>query len=132
MTEPYIIRLNGPWEMTIDAQQAPKRVKLPANWPQILQAAREGTVVLKRWFHRPTGIDDGSQVQLHLIDLPFLAEAWIDDASLGEVVAMQKHAIDVKSHLAARCCLTIEIKQLAPLEKTIPTPQISLAILPAR
>ncbi|WP_144970967.1 hypothetical protein [Bremerella volcania] len=118
--------------MTAGSQDEPKRVKLPASWPQILQTAGEGTVVLRRWFHRPTGIDDGSQVQLHLIDLPFLAEAWIDDASLGEFSAAQKHAVEVKSHLNARCCLTVEIKELVPLEKSIPTPQISLAILPPR
>jgi len=129
---PHIIRLNGPWEMTAGDQDEPQRVKLPGSWPQILHAAQEGTVVLKRWFHRPTGIDDGSQVQLHLTDLPFSGEVWIDDTSLGEVTANQQPPIDIKSHLAARCCLTFEINQLAPLEKTIPTPQISLAILPAR
>lgn len=132
MTEPYIIRLNGPWEMSIDAQQQPLRVKLPGSWPQILQTASEQAVVLQRWFHRPTGIDDGSQVQLHLIDLPFAGSARLDDTSLGEFPASQHHAIDVKSHLAARNCLTITIKTLAPLEKSIPTPQVSLAILPAR
>ncbi|MBA2116361.1 hypothetical protein [Bremerella alba] len=131
MTEPHLIRLNGPWEMTIDAQGEPTRVKLPAAWPQIFQAASGGAVVLKRWFHRPTGIDDGSQVQLQLVDLPFQGSAWINGASLGEFPALQKHIVDVKSHLIMRCCLTISIKTLAPLEKTIPTPQISLAILPA-
>lgn len=131
MTEPYIIRLNGPWEIATGDQQEPERVKLPGSWPQILAAAGSRPVVLKRWFHRPTGIDDGSQVQLHLIDLPFAGEAWIDDASIGQFAAMPKHAIDIKRHLGPRCCLTIEIKELAPLEQTIPTPQFSLAILPA-
>ncbi len=131
MTEPYIIRLNGPWELTSTEKQQPERMKLPAAWPQILHAASEGPVTLCRWFNRPTGIDDGSQVQLHLIDLPFQGEAWIDEASLGEFPMAPKHEVDIKSHLTGRCCLTVEIKQLAPLEKTIPTPQISLAILPA-
>lgn len=132
MTEPYIIRLNGPWEMTIAAQEEPTRVKLPGTWPQILQTASEQAVTLKRWFHRPTGIDDGSQVQLHLVDLPFAGSVSIDDTSLGEFPVGQKHAIDVKGYLGARNCLTITIKAIAPLEKSIPTPQISLAILPAR
>ncbi|MEW4564104.1 hypothetical protein AB1K70_16320 [Bremerella sp. JC770] len=132
MTEPYIIRLNGPWEMTAAAQTEPTRVKLPAAWSQVLQAACEDEITLKRWFHRPTGIDDGSQVELHLIDIPFHGQAWIDDASLGEFPATARHTVDIKSHLSARCCLSVAIKQLAPLERTIPTPQISLAILPAR
>lgn len=130
MTEPYIIRLNGPWEMTAGDQHESDRVKLPGAWPQILTAASQGTVILKRWFHRPTGIDDGSQVQLHLIDLPFAGEAWIEDVSLGQFAAMPQQTIDIKQHLGTRCCLTIEIQKLAPLEKTIPTPQVSLAILP--
>jgi len=132
MTEPYIIRLNGPWEMTAAAQTESTRVKLPAAWPQVLQTARDDAVVLKRWFHRPTGIDDGSQVELHLIDIPFEGQAWIDDASLGEFPATARHTVDIKSYLSARCCLRVAIKQLAPLEQTIPTPQISLAILPVR
>lgn len=132
MTEPYIIRLNGPWEMTVDALDSSQRVKLPASWPQVLKAASDGKVVLKRWFNRPTGIDDGSQVHLQMVDMPFQGEAWIDDASLGEFPSSPKHAVDIKQHLNGRCCLTVEIKQLALLEKTIPTPQISLAILPNR
>ncbi|PQO39077.1 hypothetical protein C5Y96_04230 [Blastopirellula marina] len=130
MTEPYIIRLNGPWEMASDAQNEPLRVKLPGSWPQILLTAKEQAVVLRRWFHRPTGIDDGSRVQLHLIDLPFAGSAQIDETSLGEFPVSQQHAMNVKEHLATRSRLTITIKTLAPLEKTIPTPQISLAILP--
>lgn len=128
----HIIRLNGPWEMTVGAQAEPTRVKLPGSWPQILQAASEGACVLQRWFHRPTGIDDGSQVQLQLTDLPFQGSLEINDASLGDFPALRKHAVDVKGHLTARCCLTITIETLAPLEQSIPTPQISLAILPAR
>jgi len=132
MTEPYHIRLNGPWEMTSDSQAEPIRVKLPKAWPQILQAASAETVTLMRWFHRPTGIDDGSQVELHLSDLPFAGGAWINDVSLGQFSAKPQHAIDVHQHVTERSCLTIAIEELAPLETSIPTPQISLAILPAR
>ena len=130
MTEPHTIRLNGPWEMIAGVPDEPTRVKLPAAWPQIIQAARSSSIVLQRWFHRPTGIDDGSVVQLKLAELPFSGSISLNDTSLGMFPAQKEHALDVGDHLTDRCCLTISVGEVAELSETIPTPQISLAILP--
>ncbi len=107
-----------------------RRVKLPKQWPEIISASQEGPVLLQRWFHRPTGIDDGSRVELVLIDLPFSGSVSVNDRSLGQFSAHQPHALSVGEHLTERCCLTLSVEQLADLENSIPIPQISLAIHP--
>ncbi|PQO28310.1 hypothetical protein [Blastopirellula marina] len=131
MSNHHTIRLNGPWEMITALPDEPQRVKLPKGWPEIISAAKQGPVLLQRWFHRPTGIDDGSQVELVLIGLPFSGSVSVNDQSLGSFAPFQTHARSVGAHLTERCCLTLSVERLGELEDSIPIPQISLAILPA-
>lgn len=130
MTNHHTIRLNGPWEMIAGLSDEPQRVKLPHDWPEIVSASQAGPVMLQRWFHRPTGIDDGSRVELILVDLPFSGSASVNDTSLGPFPAQQEHAIQLGEHLTQRCCLTLSVEQLADLGNAIPVPQITLAIHP--
>ncbi|GAA4426891.1 hypothetical protein [Bremerella cremea] len=129
--EPHIIRLNGPWEMLAGLPDEAARVKLPADWPQIVDAVQQGPVVLQRWFHRPTGIDDGSQVQLRLENFPFGGTVSVNDVSLGAFPALEEQAMAIEMHLEVRNCLTITAGTMADLEGITTIPLVSLAILPA-
>ena len=131
MNDHHSIRLNGPWEMITGLPDEPQRVKLPKGWPEVISASKDGPVLLQRWFHRPTGIDDGSRVELVLVDMPFSGSVSVNDTSLGQFVANQPHSLSVSEHLTQRCCLTLSVEKLAELEDSIPIPQISLAIHPA-
>lgn len=130
MPNPHTIRLNGPWEMIAGLPDEPERVHLPKAWPQVVAAAQAGPVVLQRWFHRPTGIDDGSRVDLVLADLPFAGSVSVNEMSLGRFTPHEQHDLSIEAHLTTRCCLTISADQPGELDAKIPTPQISLAIHP--
>ncbi|PQO47763.1 hypothetical protein [Blastopirellula marina] len=130
MSQPHTIRLNGPWEMIAGLPDEPERVHLPKGWPQVVAAAQEGPVVLQRWFHRPTGIDDGSRVDLVLADLPFSGSVSVNETSLGRFTPHAKHDLRIEADLTTRCCLTISADRPGELAAKIPTPQVSLAIHP--
>ncbi|MBI1247641.1 hypothetical protein GC197_07300 [bacterium] len=130
--QPHTIRLNGPWEMIAGLAEEADRVKLPQGWPQVIEAAQAGPVILQRWFHRPTGIDDGAVVQLQIEGIPLRGSVSINDASLGSFAEFSELALNIHAHLLPRSCLTISIDQPIGQLDTTTTPQVSLVILPAR
>ncbi len=61
MAAAHEIRLAGPWEFTrADANDSPQRCTLPFSPPD--GTNQPGPVTLTRRFHRPTGLDENSQV----------------------------------------------------------------------
>jgi hypothetical protein len=87
----HSIRLRGPWEIELLEQGASKaspspggRVKLPCEWGAVLGAGFQGTVVLKRTFHTPTGLDLGEQVWLVIDAVCGRAGVVLNDRPVGE------------------------------------------------
>lgn len=144
MSNPHTIRLNGPWEMTTPSTDQPRRVKLPADWPLVLSACETGPSTLQRWFHRPTGLDDTTAVQLVLTSLPCRGSVSLNDARLGDFQAGQRDAFDVGKRLTPRGCLKLSLEKAsldasssrdepapgAATSASGPTPEIALLIQP--
>ena len=141
MPNPHTIRLNGPWEMIAPPADEPVRVKLPGDWPVVAAACAAGPVVLQRWFHRPTGLDEQTAVQLITSTLPCSGSVSLNDVRLGDITAGQTHHFNVGPHLSPRGCLTLSLEATSGLEAIkpaspeattapAPIPEIALTILP--
>lgn len=64
----HVIRLHGPWTAEITGPGPPetRRVHLPREWSELSELACKSGVALVRRFHRPTGLDDQTRVDLAL------------------------------------------------------------------
>jgi hypothetical protein len=62
----HVIRLHGPWtaELTGPAPTETRRVHLPREWAELAESARKANVAILRRFHRPTGLDESTRVEL--------------------------------------------------------------------
>ena len=84
MPQPHLIRLRGPWDYHIADDSAPGgsgRVMLPGDWLANVPASSV-RVVFSRRFHRPTGLDQSSQLALCWQDLPGSATILLNGVAL--------------------------------------------------
>ena len=86
----HAIRLRGPWEYepleVIGGGPLPSagKVKMPCDWAATLGSAFRGTVLFKRTFHTPTGLDLGEQVWLVFTAVDGHASVILNDRPIGE------------------------------------------------
>ena len=130
MPNPHTIRLNGPWEMIAPPADEPVRVKLPTDWPVVATACQTGPVVLQRWFHRPTGLDEQTAVQLVASALPCGGSVSLNDIRLGDITAGQTHHFNVGPHLSPRGCLTLSLEATSGVEVTVPASPEAITAAP--
>lgn len=72
--------------LTQGARESPpsQRVRLPCDWAAILGDGFQGTALLKRTFHTPTGLDLGEQVWLVIDGVRGQARVVLNDLPVGE------------------------------------------------
>ncbi len=96
MSAPHVIRLRGPWESEPVAD-AP----LP-------------TILWKRRFGRPTGLESGEQLCLCLRSTSQVQRATLNDAELHrEIDASATHRIDITSRVRERNLLELTLDATA-------------------
>ena len=86
----HAIRLRGPWEYEPlegvgDAPLQPAgKVKMPCDWSGTLGGAFRGTVLFKRIFHTPTGLDLDEQVWLVFTAIRGQADVRLNGQPIGQ------------------------------------------------
>jgi hypothetical protein len=109
--------LHGPWQLYLhrpssdpavrSALEAYGRFTAPSGLSDQLPADYRGTAVLQRSFHRPTGLDDQSQLQLRIVT-NFAGPLSLNEHSLGTVTASEQ-VFDVTRLLQTRNQVRIEV-----------------------
>lgn len=104
----HIIRLRGPWEIVpLEIRGATSlRLMLPGDWCGPL-GDYAGRVQFRRRFHRPTGLSDGSQVQLAIAALPLQRLVLCNDRLLA--AGENEERYDLTHHLENENLLVIEL-----------------------
>ena len=88
---PHDIRLAGPWEYSTPNNEPWVRCQLPWNSP-----AGVAEVILRRKFHRPSGLNENSRVKVLIY-----ADATIPSVRLnGEIVAVTVPLLSISSKSA--------------------------------
>jgi hypothetical protein len=99
MNQPHLIRLRGPWQFQTLADSTPHatgRIELPGDLNQLV-ADYEGTVRFSRRFHKPTGIDSGTRVDLVILGLPDKTQ--LDINGHVEAARPDEHRMDITGRL---------------------------------
>jgi hypothetical protein len=125
----HTIRLHGPWEYEAltrlaaqaDASSAPDaaplpppgRLTIPADWSESLGADFRGRVRFTRFFHEPTGLDQGQGVFLAVERVAESGRAFLNGELLGEVLsAGGPFRFEVSGRLRLYNTLTIEVESI--------------------
>jgi hypothetical protein len=112
-SEPYRIRLRGPWEVTlIDTAGAAEPFRyayIPAEWRELF-GERAGTAIFRRHFNRSPGQEPDDRVWIVLPAAPGRVEFQINGHSLtpGESSA-QRLAFDITPHIGEFNVLEVRI-----------------------
>ncbi len=83
----HCIRLLGPWEYAWADSQGPEatwqRIHLPVEKPPWLETACGNWLLLRRWFHRPSGLGPKHHLRIRLDHLPLGTQVWLNQNYLG-------------------------------------------------
>ncbi|MEZ6061290.1 MAG: hypothetical protein R3C19_13180 [Planctomycetaceae bacterium] len=124
MTSVHEIRLAGPWEFTrAESPDSPQRCTLPIAVDEARQAP--GAVTLTRRFHRPTGLDAGSQVRIAVDfrgDTPLVAVN-------GVLLDMCECSVPASETQQAEFNITGALRDFNTLTIDVRGPQISNVLL---
>ena len=104
----HSIRLLGPWEYAWADSQGPEatwhRVRLPVEKPPWLETACGNWLLLRRWFHRPSGLEPLHRLRIRLDHLPPETQVWLNQNYLGTLedqsqVALSQSALKLRNEL---------------------------------
>ena len=104
---PHIIRLRGPWTYRVLEQEQQGRIDIE-QLNEILPTAT-GQIELERRFHRPTGLDDSTAVELVIGPTAHAREVQLNDVSLSIPPAAGELRFDVTSLLELNNVLRIVV-----------------------
>jgi len=126
MHTPHQIRLNGPWE----AFQNPDdpsgvRIHLPKAWSDL---ADQGYRRMRRWMHRPTGLEDARRIEFAFENIPCSAQVRLNGTALGRIEPQDWQTIEITQPLPDRFALELAEIGFANAATTNSSPQISLQI----
>lgn len=93
---PHIIRLRGPWEwQAVDGTPHERgKLKFPADWDAALGHRAAATLLLRRFFHCPTGLDPHERLWLVVETTGRRARVSLNGVALGESNASSSHVDD--------------------------------------
>ena len=103
VSEPYRIRLRGPWEVTLidrDGAAEPLRFAyIPAEWRELF-GDRAGTGVFRRRFNRPTGLGPSDEIWIVFPAVPGEVSFEINGRALSPCeLTAERRAYDVTAEL---------------------------------
>jgi len=103
----HSIRLAGPWE-TIQDRAESQRVTLPYSVPDGVDS-----IILRRRFHRPSGLENDSLVRIVLTTIGALSHVTINDRRIELTPGAQddRSVFDITDQLNNFNCLEVTIGQ---------------------
>lgn len=155
----HTIRLRGPWQFTplattywsdsAESQETgievppPGTMKIPNDWSDTLGDSFHGKVLFQRYFHKPTGLEQGDLVQITLTEVNALATVFLNHEAIGTGdVSQGKSTFEVTDKLELRNLLEVIIDFPALDAKSAPlntiegrtggiTGEVQIEILPS-
>jgi beta-galactosidase/beta-glucuronidase len=119
----HFIRLHGPWEcepLDSGGRDTPDEslpadcvVTIPADWSETLGVEFRGRVRYTRYFHRPTGLDEGQRVYLLIDRVETTGAATLNGQLVGAVAGTGgPFRFEVSDVLTWRNVLVIDVESL--------------------
>jgi len=112
VTEPYRIRLRGPWKYEwLEPKDRPEgsgTVQMPARWEELF-GKRAGRVRFQRRFGRPTNLEPSERVFVVFEGVGGNATVWLNGQPLGQLKG-PRGAFDVTELLRPSNQLVVEVE----------------------
>ena len=122
----HTIRLRGLWQCTPMATTywtsagkseetgtdvpAPGTIKVPGNWDSVVGSQFRGKVLLQRYFHKPTGLEENDVVQIRIEGINALAEVFVNHEAYGSLTVDREGCVfDVSDSLELRNLLELVV-----------------------